>query len=699
VGPIARELVTGHSVLEQMVEAHLATADDLLRRRAQVAWRAAVALLGGLAAGMTLLVWNWQQGGTVGRGIVRLVTSSGFREVLVALLTGQGLPQILNAQQVIPELPANPLVAVFALFQALWSIVTSQLDSIVTVLAAFVVMGAGIVLIGYGVAMPTPYVFHTSLQASRRGARWVLAAGLLAGTLLALSFLTNTDQEAFSALSALLPGAPPAETSLSAWAWRWDTAVLGMVITAAAWLLTLADALWTHRWTWFVIIVLAMFATTQVPGLLFYVLLGAPLIYGLAAGRRRPRTDQSARWSEDVPGSQASAEPQSPVRTTASLTRQTTAAAPTDLYDEEQHTVVVQYPRILVIALLCFGLIAFALTGFLGLRPAAGQSFQPLQPWDTLFKEPWILFTWFCVLLLVLELSILRHPDLLGRRVAAVLATVVFAVLVSLRQMFPPSVEGTLGLILGARQVAIAGRLETAIVGLNRGPISAAGGVVLFALVGAWAGIGRRRNRFGGGDTPRQPDEYAESLPGPKLPSVPSPYEDQVGRPFQARWLVWLPLLLVSMFAAESTSQEVQVYLHVLSDQQTCSVPGYLACDYVNTYLSVGGTPYSNAAVAVFLAGIAVLAMSGSMAVLVSSGRVLVNTLRFAAYVGRMALTRYWMAALPLSGLDRLGWVLVNHQARLPFPQPEVFTVISIAAFVVSRLLALARRDRRSKVR
>jgi hypothetical protein len=60
VGPIAQELVAGHSRLAQIIAAHVATADDLLWRRWRVAWRAIVATAGGLAAGIGFFLWDWQ---------------------------------------------------------------------------------------------------------------------------------------------------------------------------------------------------------------------------------------------------------------------------------------------------------------------------------------------------------------------------------------------------------------------------------------------------------------------------------------------------------------------------------------------------------------------------------------------------------------------------------------------------------------
>ncbi len=55
VGPIARELVAGRAELEDLVEAHLATDEDVLARRWRVAWRSGLAMLLGTAAGAVTL--------------------------------------------------------------------------------------------------------------------------------------------------------------------------------------------------------------------------------------------------------------------------------------------------------------------------------------------------------------------------------------------------------------------------------------------------------------------------------------------------------------------------------------------------------------------------------------------------------------------------------------------------------------------
>ena len=77
VGPIARELVRGHPNLERVVEAHVATPDDILIRRCQVAART-LALVVGFGLGVALLLWDSSQdwhrvGKTLDTSILQLI--------------------------------------------------------------------------------------------------------------------------------------------------------------------------------------------------------------------------------------------------------------------------------------------------------------------------------------------------------------------------------------------------------------------------------------------------------------------------------------------------------------------------------------------------------------------------------------------------------------------------------------------------
>ncbi len=103
----------------------------------------------------------------------------------------------------------------------------------------------------------------------------------------------------------------------------------------------------------------------------------------------------------------------------------------TDLYDEERRTFLVQYPVLLVIALGLTGVAAFAITGFFG-RDGWARAITPTALDDT-FRQPWVLYLWFCALMLTLLASIFRDKSLRGRLIAtivvALLAVIVVAIL------------------------------------------------------------------------------------------------------------------------------------------------------------------------------------------------------------------------------------------------------------------------------
>ena len=95
----------------------------------------------------------------------------------------------------------------------------------------------------------------------------------------------------------------------------------------------------------------------------------------------------------------------------------------TDVYDEHNHTFLVRYSVWLVVGLGLSGVLVFMLTGFLGFR-------DPQEPVITgrIFHEPWPLYLWFSALILVLQISILRHPSL-RRQLAATLTVTIFSVI------------------------------------------------------------------------------------------------------------------------------------------------------------------------------------------------------------------------------------------------------------------------------
>jgi hypothetical protein len=92
----------------------------------------------------------------------------------------------------------------------------------------------------------------------------------------------------------------------------------------------------------------------------------------------------------------------------------------TDLYDEKRGAFLVQYPISLILTLGLVGIAAFAITGFTGYEPG-----PPLG-------EPWILYLWFCALVITLQASIFRNPALRVQLILTLIVTITCVILVGL---------------------------------------------------------------------------------------------------------------------------------------------------------------------------------------------------------------------------------------------------------------------------
>src|SRR5438552_2070778 len=92
----------------------------------------------------------------------------------------------------------------------------------------------------------------------------------------------------------------------------------------------------------------------------------------------------------------------------------------TDLYDEKRGAFLVQYPIWLILTLGLVGIAAFAITGFTG--------YEPGPP----FGQPWILYLWFCALVITLQASLFRNPALRFQLILTLIVTVICIALVGL---------------------------------------------------------------------------------------------------------------------------------------------------------------------------------------------------------------------------------------------------------------------------
>src|SRR6185437_2067651 len=110
-----------------------------------------------------------------------------------------------------------------------------------------------------------------------------------------------------------------------------------------------------------------------------------------------------------------------------------TRYAITDVYDEIRRTFLVQYPIWVVVLLGLAGVLAFALTGFLGYQDGFHNDSSGVY---NVFKEGWPLFLWFCALIMALEISILRNPKLRGQLLATLIVTLISMVIVAIIYFF-----------------------------------------------------------------------------------------------------------------------------------------------------------------------------------------------------------------------------------------------------------------------
>jgi hypothetical protein len=95
----------------------------------------------------------------------------------------------------------------------------------------------------------------------------------------------------------------------------------------------------------------------------------------------------------------------------------------TDVYDEDRHTFLIQYPVPFIIAIGLVGVVILAFTGFFGYPHSKSAV-------DAIFNQPWTLYLWVCALIITLEVSVLRHRRLRIKRGATVLVTLISIIIV-----------------------------------------------------------------------------------------------------------------------------------------------------------------------------------------------------------------------------------------------------------------------------
>jgi hypothetical protein len=147
------------------------------------------------------------------------------------------------------------------------------------------------------------------------------------------------------------------------------------------------------------------------------------------------------------------------------------------------------------------------------------------------------------------------------------------------------------------------------------------------------------------------------------------------------RNVVWPALIFLGVVAVEASAHYIQQYLHLQSDERTCISTH--CQDYVAVQRLLSEQVQYTAPVSALLWGIvAVLAIVFSAAILIYRWRVAENSLRLLGLIGLTVLLTFWIFSLALSGLNAL-FSLTHISARVPFPQPGISTMISVAALVI----------------
>ncbi len=192
IGPVARELVADHPALEKIVAAHLAAPRDILRRRANVAWRSSLALAVGIALTIALIVIDAQNSFVVGDHVRQFMGT--FPGRLFAFLFGPIIELLTGAQPTLggtgaglSSQTAGPVVVNNTVANVTYSALTSILLGCVGILATHRV-----------VAAPSPFAFARAGQPAGPTPRAVFAAATASMLLLFVAdtwFLSYFDPQ------------------------------------------------------------------------------------------------------------------------------------------------------------------------------------------------------------------------------------------------------------------------------------------------------------------------------------------------------------------------------------------------------------------------------------------------------------------------------------------------------------------------
>ena len=207
VGPIARELVAGHPALEHLVDARLATAQDVLQRRWGVAWRNGLAVLGSLAIAAALPILDQQAHLGIGNKLKDVYGVIAGALAVVGKPFGIDLQAVGSAKDQLVALlqKQNPL----GLKDFLGSLSqAAQLDwtPVLTLVTALAILFIGPALNTRLIALPSPLA---PVFAPSRGRTWTVfllssASWLLLIALVALLYYSASLSDIFAGVPGVL---------------------------------------------------------------------------------------------------------------------------------------------------------------------------------------------------------------------------------------------------------------------------------------------------------------------------------------------------------------------------------------------------------------------------------------------------------------------------------------------------------------